>query len=287
MTRAYLELLRPPNVATALADVLAGFAIAGLRDVRALPWLLLSTACLYAGGVVLNDVFDRRVDAIERPDRPIPSGRASVTAAASLGGSLLAGGVLAAAGAGRTSMLVALAIAGLVLLYDAWSKRHVASGPLNMGLCRAANLMLGVSAWPAALAAAWPLGGIPLLYIGAVTLLSRGEVHGGKRGTALLALVSLGIALLALAIVSLRVGGGSLAGLALVGLLGWRVLPAFWKASAHPESGSIRRAVQAGVLSLVLVNAALAAAYAGVMYSLVVLAAGVLAVALARRFLVT
>jgi 4-hydroxybenzoate polyprenyltransferase len=184
-------------------------------------------------------------------------------------------------------VLVALAIAILVLLYDAWGKRHAATGPLNMGLCRAANLMLGVSAWPAALPAAWPLGGIPLLYIGAVTLLSRGEVHGGRRGTALLALISLGIALLALAIVSLRVGGGSLAGLALVGLLGWRVLPPFWKASAHPESGSIRHAVKAGVLSLVLVNAAIAAAYAGAAYSLAVLAVGVLAVGLARRFLVT
>ena len=30
MLRAYVELLRPANVVTAIADVLAGFAIAGL-----------------------------------------------------------------------------------------------------------------------------------------------------------------------------------------------------------------------------------------------------------------
>ena len=70
--RPYLELMRPANVATALADVLAGYAVAGLGNPRALPWLLLSTACLYAGGVVLNDFFDRDVDRLERPERPIP-----------------------------------------------------------------------------------------------------------------------------------------------------------------------------------------------------------------------
>ena len=53
---AYLTLTRPANVVTALADVLAGAAAAG--TVAGLPGLLLSTAALYAGGVVLNDVFD-------------------------------------------------------------------------------------------------------------------------------------------------------------------------------------------------------------------------------------
>ena len=63
MLRGYLELLRPPNVMTAVADVLAGYAVAGLSNSAALPWLLGATACLYAGGVVLNDFFDRHLDA--------------------------------------------------------------------------------------------------------------------------------------------------------------------------------------------------------------------------------
>src|SRR6188472_1418057 len=96
----YLELVRPANVATALADVLAGFAIAGLVPWRALPWLLVATSCLYAGGVVLNDVFDRQIDAIERPERPLPSGRAGVGSATALGAALLTLGVGAAAQAG-------------------------------------------------------------------------------------------------------------------------------------------------------------------------------------------
>src|SRR4029450_9355617 len=99
MRRAYFELLRPANVVTALGDVLAGFAIAGLRHPERLPWLLLGSCCLYAGGVVLNDVFDRDLDRIERPERPIPSGRVSTRHAATLGGALLAIGIASAAGA--------------------------------------------------------------------------------------------------------------------------------------------------------------------------------------------
>jgi 4-hydroxybenzoate polyprenyltransferase len=286
-TRAYLELLRPANVATALADVLAGFAIAGLRNQQTLPLLLFSTACLYAGGVVLNDVFDRQLDAVERPERPIPSGRARVPVAATLGAALLACGVLAAALASRDSGLMAAAIAALVVLYDAWTKRHPLLGPVNMGLCRALNLLLGVTAVPDGLPGAWPLAGIPLVYIGAVTGLSRGEVAGSGPGRAVVALLSLSVALLALILVTLTVGGGSLAGVALVLVLGWRVLPPFWKAYRQPEPAPIRRAVRAGVLSLVLVNAAIAATYGGFTYSLVILATAVLAEWLARVFPVT
>ena len=75
--RAWLQLLRPANVATALADVLAGAAVAGAAwpPAPVVYWLLVATACLYAGGIVFNDYFDRTLDAIERPERPIPSGR--------------------------------------------------------------------------------------------------------------------------------------------------------------------------------------------------------------------
>ena len=39
--------------------------------------------------------------------------------------------------------MVAAAIAVLVLLYDARMKRHAIAGPVNMGLCRGLNLLLG------------------------------------------------------------------------------------------------------------------------------------------------
>ncbi|MGH8636813.1 MAG: UbiA-like protein EboC [Burkholderiales bacterium] len=287
MLRAYLELLRPPNIATALGDVLAGFAIAGLAPRAALPWLLSSTACLYAGGIVLNDVFDRELDRLERPERPLPSGRVAVGSAATLGSVLLLAGIACAFQATRAAGLMAVAIAVAVLIYDSRGKRHAAIAPINMGLCRALNLLLGVAAAPAALAWAWPLGLIPLAYIGGITTLSRGEVHGGARGAATVALISLSFAWVALVAVALRSGSNALPAVVLAAALGVRVIPAFWFARRTPTPALIRTAVRRGVLSLVILDATLGAAYAGPIYGAIVLAVGLLAGALARMFAVT
>jgi 4-hydroxybenzoate polyprenyltransferase len=282
---AYVQLVRPANVATALADILAGYGIAGLGNHAALPWLLVSTACLYAGGIVLNDVFDRDVDRVERPERAIPSGRVTVRTAAILGAVLLAAGVLAAVMANATAGSVAAATAAVVILYDSWGKRQPIFGPLNMGMCRGLNLLLGISATPGALTGAWHLALLPTAYITGVTALSRGEVHGGRREVAAFALISLSLVLVALLL--LAAAHGSMAAVVLTGILGWRILPVFWRAYRTPAPGSIRQAVKAGVLSLAWLDAALAAAFAGAMYSLIVLGAALIAGRLARLFPVT
>ena len=286
ITRAYLELLRPANVATALGDVLAGYAVAGLGNRRALPWLLGSTVCLYAGGVVLNDVFDLRIDRRERPERPLPSGRISPRHAAALGGGLLAAGICLGLMANATAGAVAAATAGCILLYDSWGKHRTWLGPLNMGCCRAGNLMLGVAAVPPALNWAWPLGGLPLVYISAVTAVSRGEVHGGKRPVAGLALISLTLVLAALLGLS-SWPRFSPAGLVLTAALGARLLPAYLSVWRRPEPMIIRRAVRTGVLSLVLLDAVLGAVFAGPLYSAAILVTGLTAGWLAGRFAVT
>ena len=152
------------------------------------------------------------------------------------------------------------------------------SGPVVMGACRGLNLLLGIAAAPALLAGSWPLTLIPFTYIAAVTVVSRGEVHGGKRGPAALALVSLGGVVAALAAIAAAAGAGRKGG-------GWRrrraprvrVLPPFWRVYRDPAPAGIRHAVRTGVLSLVLVDATLAAAYAGPFFGAVVLATAVVA----------
>src|SRR4051794_38493321 len=97
--RAYLELVRLPNLFTAVGDIVAGYLIV-TRGVdlswRDLSILMVASICLYAGGVVLNDYFDRDVDAVERPERPIPSGRIRAPGALKLGMGLLGIGCLCA-----------------------------------------------------------------------------------------------------------------------------------------------------------------------------------------------
>ena len=287
MLRGYLELLRPANVVTAIADVLAGYAVAGRSHPQALPWLVGATMCLYAGGVVLNDFFDRRLDATERPERPIPSGRVAAGSAAALGTTLLVAGVAAASQATRDALFVAVAIAAFVVLYDARTKRHPVAGPINMGLCRGLNLLLGVGAVPAAVWDRWPIGLFALVYIAAVTAVSRGEVHGGRTVVATVALISLGGVVLGLLWLVAGATTGRIAGIVLVAALAYRVLPPYWRVVKDPRPAVIRGAVKAGVLSLVLVDSAISASFAGPLYAAAVLVTGLVAGALARLFSVT
>src|SRR5262245_40983866 len=94
--RAYAQLVRLPNVFTALAAICLWALAAGTLSERWLSFglLLLASACLYCGGMVWNDYFDVEQDRKERPFRPLPSGRITPGEAARFGGALLAGGVL-------------------------------------------------------------------------------------------------------------------------------------------------------------------------------------------------
>ncbi len=152
----WLQLLRLPTVFTAMADVFCGFFIAGaftpdgMSHWAALPWLLLSSAGLYLGGMVLNDVFDARLDAIERPERPIPSGRISRASASIAGGLLMLTGIAASVAATMSvdqrghSPFIAGLIAIAVLSYDIFLKSTWA-GPFGMAACRFLNLSLGAA----------------------------------------------------------------------------------------------------------------------------------------------
>ena len=111
---AYLQLMRPANIITAWADILAGAAAAGAVatvSVSSLILLLVATTGLYGGGVVFNDVFDAELDQVERPERPIPSGRASRQGAIVWGSLLLVLGVVSAACVSWVGMAIAITVA--------------------------------------------------------------------------------------------------------------------------------------------------------------------------------
>ena len=74
---SYIEIIRPGNVVMA---VIAVVLVAIVADSYTIPVLLgmLSVFFAISGGNVINDVFDYKIDSINRPDRPIPSGRISL-----------------------------------------------------------------------------------------------------------------------------------------------------------------------------------------------------------------
>jgi len=291
--------MRPANIVTSWADVLAGFAVSGsimflntegqsvLATLVPLACLLVATTGLYGGGVVFNDVFDAELDSQERPERPIPSGRASRQGAILLGSLLLLVGIVAAFQVSWLSAILAPSIAVAALLYDAFGKHHPVLGPLNMGVCRGGNLLLGISVVPAMVGEYWFLALIPIVYIAAVTAISRGEVHGTKGNTGIIALLLIGIVIAGLVGLGLLKDYEVLAALPFLALFAGRVLLPFIKAVREPTPNQIRMAVKAGVLSLIVLDATVAAGFSSLFYGLLVLSLLPLSIALAQIFAVT
>jgi len=303
--QSYLDLIRLPNVFTAMADVVMGFLFVQAADWRWDAWsdswtlclLLAASSLLYISGVVLNDVFDLEIDRQQRPERPLPSGRMSLGAARRLGWWLLMLGVVAGSATGffvghlRPGIVAAL-LATCILLYDVWLKR-TPLGPLAMGGCRMLNVLLGMHALDAPLPAGhWLVAGGIGVYVAGVTWFARREAEESDRlqlGLATLVMI-LGIAMLAsFPSWSDRASGGWLAmgrdgamvnaqhtltrWYLLTGILGlmivWRCLWAVLDPDPIPIR--IRIAVTQCILSIVMLDALACYAVRGVYWASMVL----------------
>jgi hypothetical protein len=268
--KAYLQLLRIPNIVTSSADVLAGGMIAvslvgSGMDKAAFLLLVLSSCFLYAGGVVLNDVVDASVDSEERPERPIPSGTISKETAARLAWMLLILGLMSAWLAGPISFIVAAILVGAIALYNFYAKKMHLFGSFTMGCCRALNLCLGLSLFSEQLMSNYWLALFPLVHIMGVTSLSHGETKGlARRHILFLYMIPwvLAIFLAALAATNSGTFPPFIAfGFILLYVLGNAV--AYIPAIRHSKPVLILRGVKYGILSLILLNAALVSIFVG------------------------
>ncbi len=273
--RTLAELVRAPAALSVPGDVIAGAAAAGTLGART-AGLAGASVCLYWAGMAANDWADRELDAGERPERPIPSGRISAPAALGIAAGLTAVGLAVAARAGGARALaVAVPLAAAVWTYDLRTK-NTAAGPVGMAACRALDVLLGaaagdlVRALPAALAVA--------AHTYTVTELSRREVSGS--GSAVLPATTLAATVgLAAAVASRRD--------APTAMLAGEYLTSYGRAQARlltdPAAGSVRAAVGAGITALPSLQGALTARAGRGWTGLAVAAAAPLARLLARK----
>ncbi len=164
--RAGCEVFRLPNLLTVPGDPMAGFLViwaTGLtsREREGTVWLthwfswqllLLAGAIsllLYMSGLALNDWADRDIDAIERPGRPIPSGRVSARSVLLVGAGLQIAALMLATIIASPVLLVTAGLALLIVGYNFYGKRVAVAGLLCLGACRAGSFLLG------AVAAGW------------------------------------------------------------------------------------------------------------------------------------
>lgn len=256
----YVELVRAPAILTVLGDTAAGAAASGrlLRGRRlGLP---LASACLYAGGMALNDYADRDVDARERPERPIPSGRISARRALGTASALTAAGLgLCALAGGRGALAIGIPLAASIWTYDLAAKKHALTGAASMGSCRALDVLMGAGAGHVrqALGAAGIMGGHTV----AVTLLSQGEVEGTDAATASGVAATTGLLTAALMAGSAGPPARMLPMLAATAAYAVRCAPAQLRAARNPVAHNALEATKAGIRAMVPLQTALALRY--------------------------
>ncbi|GKQ35925.1 SCO3242 family prenyltransferase [Streptomyces sp. A012304] len=183
--RDLAHLVRAPAALSVPGDVLAGACAAAAPFSPRTLGVMGSSVCLYWAGMALNDYADATVDAVERPDRPVPSGRVPRRTALAVASALTAAGLgLAALSGGRRSLLGALPLAGVVWAYDLGLK-DTAAGPAAMAGARSLDVLAGALAAPrTGLPARTALrrAAAPAALVGAhtytLTVLSRHEIAG-------------------------------------------------------------------------------------------------------------
>lgn len=276
--RGVLQLVRPLNTVMFFAGVaLGGLLGAGAEAFsavhgRALVLAMWSAALIGAGANAINDVFDVEIDRVNRPDRPLPSGKVSV------GGARAVWAVTTLVGVGLSVLIsplhlgIALGSVALLYTYSAWFKRLPLAGNLAVALILGLAILYGgLAVAPEGSGALW-LGACFAL----VTTLAReiakdiedmaGDAAGGARTLPLAAGVRIAggivLALVALTLAALPLGlpllGGAFLAFALpaAGLLmasAWALLCADAETVteyAGRASGLLKAAMLAGILAL-------------------------------------
>lgn len=170
--KAYAELVRVHNLlASGLTTVVGYLAVLswakGLHTLRISnglnPLIPVATVTLVAaGGYAINDYFDVDVDAVNKPSRPIPSGRVSINEALGISITTIAVGVLIATIPGPISFTFAMLNSLLIVAYSYKVKELGLLGNIVVSFEGSSSIIYG------GLALSESLG--RLRYVAAVTL---------------------------------------------------------------------------------------------------------------------
>lgn len=135
--RVALQLGRVSNLPTVWTNAIAGIVLTGyvVPDYRVIP-IIIALSLLYIGGMFLNDYYDADIDAIERPERPIPSGKVSKNLVSEWAGfmMLVALAILWGVG-GIFAAMSGMFLVAFIIVYNRFHKNNPIS-PLLMGMCR-------------------------------------------------------------------------------------------------------------------------------------------------------
>jgi geranylgeranylglycerol-phosphate geranylgeranyltransferase len=141
--RPFLEITRPLNSLVAGLAAVLGYLIATGTVVTAALILLPIVAFITAAGNVINDYYDAEIDAINRPQRPIPSGRVTMEQARRYSIALFVIGNALCLFTNLLCLTIAVANS-LILVWYAWHlKKFPGSGNLAVAYLTGSIFLFG------------------------------------------------------------------------------------------------------------------------------------------------
>jgi len=145
--QGFVRLMRPVNCILMGFAVFVGVVLAG-QNLSGIDWLdvlfgFLTGFTLTAAAMAVNDYYDRKIDAINEPSRPIPSGLVSPSQALVLAASLSVIGFVLAWLVSALCLVVALVSWGFVTTYVTIGKRSGLPGNFLVSACVATPFVYG------------------------------------------------------------------------------------------------------------------------------------------------
>ena len=149
MTR-YIELARPLNcVMAGVAIAIGGLIGTGsvfIEHIHPITLAFIVGCMITAGGNAINDFYDAKIDAVNRPDRPIPSGRISPRNALLFSLSLFVIGIVLSCFINPICLLIALANSLVLIYYARALKRTILWGNMCIGYLVGSTFLFGGAA---------------------------------------------------------------------------------------------------------------------------------------------
>ncbi len=177
---AIIELPRPVNCLIAFASVLLG----GWLGIHSIPppllFAALSAALITAGGNALNDLCGITEDCVNKPHRPLPSGRLSPGIARLEMGIFLLAGISLAFSLPRPAFAIALIAVTSLIFYNTYLKRVPLIGNLTVSALGGLAFLYGGAAVKT-LSAPWLIAGFAFLFHLGRELLKDLEDSAGDR----------------------------------------------------------------------------------------------------------
>ena len=143
---ASLDLVRPHNCVLAGVAVLVGMIVAVASSDVPVPQALFAfvvAMMICGGGNAINDYCDRKIDEINRPERPIPSGRLKASHALVIGRFLFMIGVLLSVQLGELCIILVILNSLVLAFYAAELKRISLVGNLTVGYLVGSTFLFG------------------------------------------------------------------------------------------------------------------------------------------------